>query len=150
MKQCSICGQFKDLSQFARRSDSLSDGYLVHCLECQAEKNRRHYAANREKIKARTLERRAKIKACTYNPEESKQYSRQKHRIDLPPQKPVAQALVIVHLDDNEYQFLEQEADKRSIRMEEILREMVRAAWAASLQRAQKEEKKDGNVRHVE
>jgi hypothetical protein len=130
VKQCNLCGAYKDDSQFARRSDGRADGYQAHCLDCQAEKNRQFYAANQERIKARALARKHAIRDGTYREGANPQQGRQKRRPELPPpQKP--RQLVGFSVDENEYRFLEAEGARRGIKMGDILRELIRAAMAA-------------------
>lgn len=130
MKQCNTCSKYKDEIQFARRSDERADGYQAHCLDCQAEKNKKHYKENREAIKARSLARKHAIAAGTYTPEKTTQQGREKRRIELPPPKPVRE-IVGFGLDENEYQFLIKISEERGLKMEQILRELIRSAMAA-------------------
>lgn len=132
MKSCVICGRYLDESLFARRNDDRADGYQAHCLECQSAKNRAFYAANRERIKARNLERIQAIRdgRLTVNPESPQR--RTKHPPPPPPKR--AYTLVMARLDDDEIAFLEEEREKRWLGendYNEILRELVRAGIAA-------------------
>lgn len=129
MKQCNLCGQFKDESQYARRSDDRANGLQAHCLDCQAQKNRRYYREHAEEIRLRSLARKRAIKAGTYRPSKST-HSGYKRRPELPKPGPPRQ-VVGFGCDTHEYTFLEAQAMRRGVSMETVLRELIRAAMAA-------------------
>lgn len=130
MKICNICGVPKDFSQFARRSDERADGYQAHCLECQAEKNRRHYEANREVLRARALARKQAIKAGTYHPDKTAHLSRTRHEVEVIPPK-IALTPIVFRFDEAEEAYIKSESERREIRVNDVVRELVRAGMAA-------------------
>lgn len=58
MKECTLCGEAKPLTDFHRQS-SAKDGHCCWCKPCKSEKKRATYAANAGNVKARVAAYRA-------------------------------------------------------------------------------------------
>jgi hypothetical protein len=60
MKNCVICKQEKNLSDFNKKNNS-KDGLQPHCKECSRQKSRDYYQSNLDKHKKITTARKKKV-----------------------------------------------------------------------------------------
>lgn len=61
VKQCPRCGEMRTAEQYAR-DGSKASGYKSHCKDCDNQRSRRYYAANRERVIDRVLSRHAELR----------------------------------------------------------------------------------------
>jgi len=61
MKQCSKCGEVKELTEFHKNA-RWEDGLQLYCKECHKQITTRHYNQNKDAYKARAMQAKAELR----------------------------------------------------------------------------------------